>query len=114
MRIRLLALTSALLIATGVQAAEKTTRFWNLTAKTVTSLRLAPAGTDKFGTDLCANDKDGSVDHDERLKVPNLASGQYDAKIGYADGRICTVKNMAIETGKVFSIEDKDLTACNK
>ncbi|MEA2841375.1 MAG: hypothetical protein QOF41_2705 [Methylobacteriaceae bacterium] len=94
-------------------AAEKPVRFWNLTSATVTELRLAPAGSDKFGPDQCKNDKDGSIDHDERLPITAVAPGRYDIKIGYKDGKSCRVPNVSIESGKVFSIEDKDLKDCS-
>ncbi len=95
-------------------AADKPTRVWNLTSQTITNLQLAPAGTVNFGENQCLNDKDKSVEHDERLKVTNIESGKYDIKIGYEDGRACLVKGVAVEAGKVFSIEDKDLTDCKK
>lgn len=95
-------------------AADKPVRFWNLTMQTVTSLAIAKPGTKDFGPDFCKLDKDGSVDHDERLALAGVASGNYDVKIGYADGRKCTVKNLALTPGKIFSIEDKDLTDCAK
>jgi hypothetical protein len=105
---------AALVFFSAPACAEKRTRFWNLTSATVTELRLAPAGTENFGENQCLNDKDGSVDHDERLKIIGVASGAYDARIAWANGRIWCVKNVSIETGKVFSIEDKDLAACSK
>ena len=96
-------------------AATKPTRFWNLTTKTVTSFELAKAGTTSFGPDLCKSDKDGSVDYDERLSLPDtVATGSYDVKLGYASGRTCVVKNVSIKTGKVFSVDDKSLTDCTK
>ncbi len=82
--------------------------------QTVTSLQLAKAGTPDFGPDLCKSDKDGSVEHDERLNLTDVLPGIYDVKIGYADGRKCVVKNLDLQAGKIFSIEDKDLTACTK
>ena len=94
--------------------AGKSTRFWNLTLSTVTELRLAPIGTDKFGTNLCLNDDDAKVDHDERLKVGDVETGQYDAKIGFAGGRMCRAQNLSIEAGQVFSVEEKDLVDCSK
>jgi hypothetical protein len=100
--------------ASGVAlAAEKPIRFWNLTSATVTQLQLAPAGSDKFGPNQCKNDKDGSVDHDERLAVTGVMPGRYDIKIGYKGGKTCKVANVSIESGKVFSIEDKDLKDCS-
>jgi hypothetical protein len=95
-------------------AAERPTRFWNLTSATVIDLRLAPAETGQFGDNQCLNDKDAEVEHDERVKITGVADGAYDAKIGFSDGRVCRVKNLPIEVGKVFSIEDKDLFACSK
>ncbi len=109
-----LAAAIILISALPALAAEKPTRFWNLTATTVTDLRLAPAGTQNFGDNLVLADPDKEVDHDERLKISGVASGPYDARVGYANGRVCVAKNIAIEAGGVFSIEDKDLTGCTK
>jgi hypothetical protein len=93
-------------------AAAKDTQFWNLTSSTVKSLELAPAGTSAFGPNQCANDPDGAVDHDERVKVTGVTTGAYDARLTLADGRKCMAKGVRIETGKPFSIEDKDLVGC--
>ena len=93
-------------------ATAKDTRFWNLTSSTVKSLELAPAGTSAFGPNQCANDPDGAVDHDERVKVTGVTTGAYDARLKLADGRVCMAKAVRIETGKPFSIEDKDLVGC--
>ena len=92
----------------------KDTQFWNLTSSTVKSLELAPAGTSAFGPNQTANDPDGAVDHDERLKIKGVATGAYDARLKLADGRQCTVKGLRIEAGKVFSIEDKELVGCSR
>ena len=70
-------------------------------------------GLAKFGPDQCRNDKDGSVDHDERLPITGVTPGRYDIKIGYKDGKTCRVQNVPIESGKAFSIEDKDLADCS-
>jgi hypothetical protein len=94
-------------------AMAKDTQFWNLTSSTVNSLALAPAGTSTFGPNQTTNDPDGTVDHDERLKIKGLATGGYDARLKLADGRQCTVKGLRIEAGKVFSIEEKELTGCS-
>ncbi len=95
-------------------AMAKDTQFWNLTASTVKTLELAPAGTPAFGANQTANDPDGAVDHDERLKIKGVATGAYDARLKLADGRQCTVKGLRIEAGKVFSIEEKDLAGCSR
>ena len=101
---------AAILLAQPVAA--KDTRFWNLTSSTVKSLELAPAGTSAFGLNQCANDPDGAVDHDERVKVTGVTTGSYDARLKLADGRVCMAKAVRVETGKPFSIEDKDLVGC--
>ncbi len=111
MRAIALALAAAIL---AQPASAKDTRFWNLTSSTVKSLELAPAGTTAFGPNQCANDPDGAVDHDERVKVTGVATGAYDARLMLADGRVCMAKGVRIETGKPFSIEDKDLVGCAK
>ena len=108
-------LASALLLATATPAsAAKTTRLWNLTANTITKLQLAPAGTQTFGPDQAKNDKDGSVDHDERLKITGVTTGTYDARLTDAKGRNCVVKDIAVKEGDVFSIEEKQLMGCSK
>ena len=35
----------------------------------VESLQLSPAGQNAWGANQCANDPDGAVDHDERLRI---------------------------------------------
>jgi hypothetical protein len=107
-------LLSALAILLAAPAIAKDTQFWNLTSSTVKSLELAPAGASTFGPNQTTNDPDGAVDHDERLKIKGVATGAYDARLKLADGRQCTVKGVRIETGKVFAIEEKDLTGCSR
>jgi hypothetical protein len=99
--------------AAGAVAADKPTQFWNLTSGTLTSVRLAHAGQDAYGDNVAVGDADG-VDHDERVKIQTLPSGRYDLELKYKNGRVCFVRNLKVETGKVFAVEDKDLTACNK
>jgi hypothetical protein len=108
------ALLAAAAIVLAHPALAKDTRFWNLTSSTIKSLELAPAGTKAFGPNQCLNDPDGAVDHDERVKVTGVAAGSYNARIKFADGRTCLARNVRIETGKPFAIEDKDLTGCAK
>ena len=106
---------AVLLLATGPTAASaKTTRFWNLTDNTITTLQLAPAGTETYGPNQCLNDKDKTVEHDERLKILGVSSGNYDAHLTDAKGRMCTVKALAVKEGEVFSIEEKQLVDCKK
>lgn len=109
-------LAATLLAATGLAASAepkaKGTRFWNLTGETVKKLELAPAGTTSFGPDLCAADKDGEVDNDERLKVEGVASGSYDVRLTDKKGRVCLVKGVEVKDGAVFSIEADQLKDC--
>jgi hypothetical protein len=108
-------LTTLILTATSSMAfaeASRPTRFWNLTRHTISELSLAPAGTTNFGPNQCKNDKDGTVDPDERLRVTGVAPGLYDAKLKDTSGRSCLVRNVKVEAGEIFSIEEKELTAC--
>jgi hypothetical protein len=111
---RKLALALILLASTAsaALAAERPTRFWNLTRHTITSFSLAPAGTTNWGPDQCKNDRDGTVDSDERLRITDTPPGRYDAKLTDTSGRTCIVHNIEIKAGDIFSIEEKDLTQC--
>jgi len=90
------------------------TRFWNLTLYTVDSLQLSPAGQNAWGENQCKNDRDGTVDHDERLRITGISSGQYDVRLSDRTGRICIVRNVDVKDGAIFTIEEKDLTDCEK
>jgi hypothetical protein len=103
------------LIAAAAHAAEsKGIRFWNLTSATVVDFRAAPAGTTAWGANQCANDRDGAVDHDERLRITGIEPGRYDVKLTFKDERVCTVRNIEMKDGGIFPIEDKDLVDCTK
>ncbi len=108
----------ALCIAAPALAADRMT-FWNLTSATVTRLTMAPAGTATFGPDQCANDRDGSVDHDERLRLTGIEPGRYDVQLATKPtptkpGVTCTIRNVEVKgSGKyAFSLADGDLTEC--
>jgi hypothetical protein len=105
-----------LLIATitSATAADGPIRFWNLTLHTISDFRLAPVGTTKWSDNQCKNDKDGTVDSDERLRITGIDPGVYDASLKDTTGRACLVRNIKIEAGAIFSIEEKDLTSCQK
>jgi hypothetical protein len=105
--ILVLAATSSVALAQN-----RPTRFWNLTRYTVSEFYLAPAGTTNFGPNQCKNDKDGTVDHDERLRITGVEAGTYDAKLTDVSGRTCLVRNVKVEVGQIFSIEEKELTSC--
>jgi hypothetical protein len=112
MAFRFLAAATALWM-TGAIAAEKPTQFWNLTSSTVVGFKLSHAGSGEYGENLAGSDVDG-VDHDERLKINDIPTGRYDAELKYKNGRTCFARNIEVVVGKVFSIEDKALTACSK
>jgi hypothetical protein len=95
-------------------AAERPMRFWNLTRHTISELYLAPAGTTRWGANQCKNDRDGTVDSDERLRISDTPPGLYDAKLKDVSGRTCTVRNLKLEAGQIFSIEEKELTSCDR
>ena len=117
LRAFLLAAAVAGLCAHASLAAErkgKGIRFWNLTSSTITNLQLSPAGRNAWGPNQCANDPDGTVDHDERLRITGIAAGRYDAKLANKAGRSCIVRNLDIQEDGIFSIEDKDLKECGK
>jgi hypothetical protein len=107
---------AAILISSGTAfAAEgKGIRFWNLTSSAIVNFQLSPAGQNSWGKNQCENDPDGGVDHDERLKISGIPPGQYDAKLKDKDGRSCVVRNIEINAGGVFSIEEKQLTDCTR
>ena len=89
-------------------------RFWNLTLYTVTDLRMSPAGKDAWGPNQCENDRDGTVDHDERLRIAGIEPGRYDVKLTDKIGRVCTVRNVEVKEAAVFAIEEKQLTDCRQ
>ena len=91
-------------------------RFWNLTGTKITKLYLAPTGTTKWSPDQCANDPDGSVDPDERLKLAGLTAGQYDVKLTDANGRTCFAKDVTLQSGKsyAFPLSESNLKECSK
>jgi hypothetical protein len=93
-------------------AAERPMRFWNLTRHTISEFYLAPAGTTNWGANQCKNDKDGTVDSDERLRITDTPPGVYDAKLVDVSKRTCVVRNLTLAPGEIFSIEEKELTSC--
>jgi len=111
---RAVVIAVALLVACDAAAAQdrRGIRFWNLTAHTVKQLYLSPAGKEAWGPDQCRNDRDGEVDHDERLRITGIEPGLFDVRLADARGRVCVVRNVEIKAGAVFAIEEKQLTEC--
>jgi hypothetical protein len=95
-------------------AAERPMRFWNLTRSTISEFQLAPAGTAKWGENQCKNDKDGTVDSDERLRITGIEPGRYDARLKDVSGRVCFARNLDIKAGDIFSLEERDLADCSQ
>ena len=89
-------------------------RFWNLTSSTLTGVALAPTGTTAFGPNQCANDRDGAVDHDERLRLTGIGPGTYDVQVTTKAGRRCIARNVAVRDDGpyAFSLADEDLKDC--
>ena len=110
-------IVTVLLLAAGagpLAAQGKGIRLWNLTAETISNFQLSVPGQKKWGHNQALNDKDKEVDHDERLRITDVAPGRYDARVGYRDGRTCVVHDIEIRADAVFSIADKDLKECSK
>ncbi len=99
-------------LTTDAFAQGRPPRFWNLTGETISEFYLAPAGTTDWGANQCKNDRDGTVDPDERLNITGVQPGTYDAKFKDVKGRVCLVHGVKVEASQIFSIEEKDLTSC--
>jgi hypothetical protein len=109
-----LAICCLTLALPAVAQDRKGIRFWNLTLNTITQLQLSPAGKNTWGPNQCANDRDGTVDHDERLRITGVEPGRYDVRLADQTGRVCVVRDVEIKDGAVFLIEEKQLTGCAK
>jgi hypothetical protein len=108
------ALIAFILVCVPVSAFAKDTQFWNLTANTITSLQLSPAGKSEWGPNQTDNDRDHTVDHDERLKITDTTPGIYDVRLVDKSGRTCVVPNVQVKAGSIFTIEEKNLASCSK
>ncbi|HSV22824.1 MAG TPA: hypothetical protein VLJ17_07320 [Xanthobacteraceae bacterium] len=114
MRKATLSILALIVTVAGAVSAERPTRFWNLTHRTISEFQLAPAGTTNWGENQCKNDKDGTVDFDERLRITGIAPGRYDARLKDVSGRVCFARNIDIKAGDIFSIEERDLADCSR
>ena len=75
---------------------------------------MSPAGQQAWGRDQCENDRDHEVDHDERLRITDIAPGRYDVRFKDKTGRVCVVKDIEVKDGAIFSIEEKELSGCTR
>src|SRR3954464_5851081 len=115
MRRALLSLVVILLaVPNPLMAQGKGVRMWNLTTARINGLELSPAGKNDWGPNQTLNDRDKTVDHDERLRLTGVEHGPHDAKVSYADARQCFARDIEIKPDAVFTIADKDLKNCNK
>jgi hypothetical protein len=103
------------LVASGA-AADNKLRFWNLTTSTIVELHLAKAGTNQWGPNQCENDRDKTVDADERLNLTGVEPGRYDVKLVEKSGRRCLVRDVEVKAGApyAFSIADDELKDCRE
>jgi hypothetical protein len=87
--------------------------FFNLTTSTTFSgVYLAPAGTNRWGTNQALNDKDKEVDPSERLVLRGIARGRYDARLVDKSGRTCVRFGIDLSKDTSFDIRDNDLAGC--
>ncbi len=102
--------------AGGAAQAAGPLQFWNTSSREFTGVYLAAPGTTQWGPNETANDPDGSVAADERLKMPDAKPGHYDVRVVEKGGKTCVVKNVeARATGPyAFSIGDDDLKKCKR
>jgi hypothetical protein len=98
----------------GLQASAADRFFlYNLTTSTtLTGVYLAPAGSDRWGSNQALNDKDKAVDPSERLPIKDIARGRFDAKLVDPKGRTCIRRGIDLSQDTTFDIRDTDLTDC--
>src|ERR1700730_15723190 len=108
------ALLACLLAFIPARAFAKDTQFWNLTASSIVSVQLSPPAKNEWGRNQADNDRDHTVDHDERLKITDTAAGVYDVKFVDKSGRTCIVPSVQVKAGAIFTIEEKELKDCAK
>jgi hypothetical protein len=87
---------------------------YNLTASTTfTGVYMAPAGTDRWGSNQALNDKDKELDPSERLPIKDIGHGRFDAKIVDQKGRSCIRHGIDLSKDTTFDIRDTDLADCH-
>lgn len=106
--------TVALAIAGAGAAQAQTLKFWNLTTETITELKLAEPGTNKWGKNQTLNDKDKTVEADERLKLSDVTPGVWDVSVKDKKKRTCVFRNVTLSgtDAYAFSISEDDMAKC--
>ncbi|MFS2012098.1 hypothetical protein ACCD06_19835 [Azospirillum sp. CT11-132] len=105
----------SLTTAAHAQTAQ-TLKFWNLTSETITELKLAEPGTNKWGKNQTLNDKDKTVEADERLKLSDVKPGTWDVSMKDKKGRKCVLRNVTLSgtDAYAFSISEDDVKKCSR
>jgi hypothetical protein len=86
---------------------------YNLTTSTTfTGVYLAPAGSDRWGSNQALNDKDKAIEPSERLAIKDIARGRFDAKLVDRKGRTCIRRGIDLRQDTTFDIRDSDLADC--
>ena len=85
----------------------------NLTSAPITQVYISPAGQNTFSADQIALIPGGAVDHDKTLKLAGISPGRYLLRVTDNTGRVCWVRNIALEANQVVPVQDKDLTDCD-
>ena len=105
--VKIAILTALVLALIPADALAKDTQFWNLTADTITSLQLSPPGKNEWGRNQADNDRDHTVDHDERLKITDTPAGVYDVKFVDKERKVKHARRRLVECHEtVLSVEN--------
>lgn len=91
-------------------------KFWNLTTETITELKLAEPGTDRWGRNQTLNDRDKTVEADERLKLSDVTPGVWDVSVKDRKKRACVLRNVTLSgtDAYAFPISEDDMATCAK
>ncbi|MBP2296933.1 hypothetical protein [Azospirillum rugosum] len=92
----------------------QTLKFWNLTTETITELKLAEPNTNKWGKNQTLNDKDKTVEADERLKLSDVTPGVWDVSVKDKKKRSCVLRNVTLSgtDAYAFSISEDEMAKC--
>jgi hypothetical protein len=93
-------------------AAERFFLYNLTTATTFTGVYLAPAGSDRWGSNQALNDKDKELEPSERLLIKDVEHDRVDAKLVDQNGRTCIRHDIDLSKDTTFDIRDADLTSC--